>query len=152
MGAAVDRRVVEVLLRQGLLRQQPVHRVLLVEDLGHDQLLVDQLGADGGGHQARVVQARELRLPAAGLAAVRRSVGKRGHRGGRGLLRGAARDRLLLGETQMVVVGAGRGEVRQAVHLCWLGRDENIRFRFTYIIQQRNTSSTYTHPRVKSKR
>lgn len=117
VGAAVDGRVVQVLLRQGLLRQQPVHRVLLVEDLRHHQLLVDQLGADGGGHQARVVQTGELGLSARRLAAVRRrAVGHRGNRRGRGLLRRAAGDGLLLGEAQVVVVGAGRGEVGQAVH------------------------------------
>lgn len=123
VGAAVDGRVVEVLLRQRLLRQQPVHRVLLVEDLRHHELLVDQLRADGRGHQAGVMQAGELGLPAARLAAVRRrGVRQRRHRRGRSLLRRAARDRLLLlRETQVVVVvvGAGWGEVGQAVHFCW---------------------------------
>lgn len=118
--AAVDRRVVQVLLRQRLLRQQPVDGVLLVEDLRHHKLLVDQLRADGGGHQAWVVQPGQLGLPAARLAAVgRRGVGQRRHRRGGSLLGRAAGDRLLLGEAQMVVVvvGAWRREIRQAIHL-----------------------------------
>lgn len=114
--AAVDGRVVEVLLGERLLRQQPVDGVLLVEDLRHHQLLVDQLRADGRGHKAWVVQASQLRLAASSLAGVRRRrMRERRHWRGWRLLGRAARDRLLLlGETQVVVVvvGAGRGEVR----------------------------------------
>lgn len=121
MGAAVDRWVVEVLLRQGLLRQQPVHRILLVEDLCHHKLLVDQLGADGRGHQARVVQAGKLGLSATSLAAVWRwSVRQRGHRRGRSLLCCASRDGLLLlreAQVVVVVVRAGWREVGQAIYL-----------------------------------
>lgn len=123
MGVAVDRWVVEVLLRQGLLCQQPVHCILLVEDLCHHKLLVHQLGTDGRGHQARVVQTGELGLSAASLTTMWRwSVGHWGHWRGRSLLCCAAGDGLLLlGEAQVVVVvvmvRAGWGEVGQAVHL-----------------------------------
>lgn len=103
---AVDGRVVEVLLTQGLLGQETVHGVLLVEDLSHDHLLTDQLRADGSGHQAGM-QAGELG-PSGGLSAV-----GQGHRG-RGLLRCAARDGLL---TEAQVVRSRGREIRQAVHL-----------------------------------
>lgn len=129
MGAAVDRWVVEVLLRQGLLRQQPVHCILLVEDLCHHKLLVDQLGTDGCGHQARVMQTGELGLSASRLTTVRRrSMRQRRHRRRRSLLRCAAGDRLLLlGKTQVVVVvvRARWGEVGQAVHFRWRKTKKN---------------------------
>lgn len=53
-GSPAHRRVVEVLLRgggQALAGQHAAHSVLLVEELGHHQLLVDHLGAERLGHQ-----------------------------------------------------------------------------------------------------
>lgn len=63
-----DGRVVQILLVQGLLRQEPVHGILLVQDLRHDNLLIDQLRTDGAGHQAGV-ETRKLST-AWGLTAV----------------------------------------------------------------------------------
>lgn len=95
-----DRRVVQILLVQGLLRQEPVHSILLVQDLRHYNLLVDQLRTNGTRHQARVETGK---LGTAwGLATV--GQGNRGRR----LLGRAARDGLL---TEAQVVGAGRREV-----------------------------------------
>lgn len=98
---AADGRVVQVLLIEGLLGQEAVDGILLVQDLCHDDLLVDQLGADGRGHQAGV-QSGQLGA-AWGLTAV----GQR--HWGRRLLCCAARNGLL---TEAQVVGAGRGNVR----------------------------------------
>lgn len=100
--------MVEVLLAQGLLGQETVDGVLLVKDLSHDDLLIHQLRADGGGHQAGV-QAGELGT-AGGLTAV-----GQGHRG-RGLLGRAARDGLL---AEAEVVGSGWRKIRQTVHLSY---------------------------------
>lgn len=101
----VDGRVVQVLLAQGLLGEQAVDGVLLVEDLSHHDLLVHQLGADGCGHQAGV-EAGQLGS-AGGLTAV-----GQGHWRGR-LLGRAARDGLL---AEAEVVGPGWREIRQTVH------------------------------------
>lgn len=105
------RGVVEILLwgrRQTLAGQHTAHSVLLVEKLGHDQLLVHHLGSEGLGHKPGRSQAEGRATAYVGYSSMR-------EKKGRALLSRASCD-WLLGEGNMCRL------LRKAVNVWWRRR------------------------------